>query len=86
MTGTISYYKNLFFNIEKFSYNEIQKYIDIFGGIYYMENFVTGIKKSRGGVRVTDGYMQSTHIKYLPRLLYKFLNTLLIRNSNPHQL
>ena len=37
----LDYHKKFFLHINRFPYKEIQKHIDIFGGIYYMNNFIT---------------------------------------------
>ena len=70
---SVEYYKNLFLDLDKFSYKQIQKYIDIFGGIYYMNEFVTGIKKDKKGIKLKDSNIKVTEIKYVPVFLYRLL-------------
>ena len=72
----LGYYKNLFQNINKFSFKQIKKYIDIFGGIYYMGDFVTGIRKSKQGIQLKDYKIKVIEIKYLPPALYRFFRAL----------
>ena len=69
----MDYHKKFFLNINQFPYKEIQKHIDIFGGIYYMNNFITGIKKSSTGISLKDCKIKITEIKYFPVIIYKFL-------------
>ena len=72
----LNYYKSLFLNINQFSYVKIKKYIEIFGGIYYMNDFVTRIKKSKHGIQLKDYKVKIIEIKYIPALLYRFLSVL----------
>ena len=72
----LNYYRNLFQNINYFSFKQIKKYIDIFGGIYYMGDFVTGIRKSKYGISLKDCKIKIVEIKYLPTLLYRFFSKL----------
>ena len=69
----LKYYENFFLKINQFSFKEIIKYIDIFGGIYYMGNFVTSIKKSDTGILLKDCKIKITQIKYFPVYIYKLL-------------
>ena len=75
---SLNYYKNLFLNIDQFSFRKIKKYIEIFGGIYYMDDFITGIKKSKLGIQLKDCKIKIIEIKYLPKLLYRFFNALFL--------
>lgn len=72
----LGYYKNLFLNINQFSFKQIKKYMEIFGGIYYKNDFVTGIKKSKQGIQLKDYKVKIIEIKYMPAVLYKFLSVL----------
>ena len=72
----LNYYRNLFQNINYFSFKQIKKYIDIFVGIYYMGDFVTGIRKSKYGISLKDCKIKIVEIKYLPTLLYRFFSKL----------
>ncbi len=74
----LHYYKNLFENINKFTFKQINKYIDIFGGIFYKGDFVTGIKKNKYGIPLKDHKIKIIEIKYLPILLYRFLSSLFL--------
>ena len=78
---SLSYYKNLFLNINQFSFKQIKKYIEIFGGIYYMGDFVTGIKRSKRGIQLKDCKIKIIEIKYLPKSLDRFFNTLFFIKS-----
>lgn len=69
----LKYYENFFIKINKFSFKEINKYIDIFGGIYYMGNFVTSVKKSKTGISLKDCKIKITQIKNFPVFGYKLL-------------
>jgi len=69
----LNYYKNLFLKINKFSYKQIQKYIEIFGGFYYMNNFITRVKKNKKGIQLKDSKIKVVEIKYMPVFLYRFL-------------
>ena len=75
---TLYYYKNLFENINQFTFKQINKYIDIFGGIFYKGDFVTGIKKSEHGIPLKDYKIKIIEIKYLPIFLYRFLSSLFL--------
>lgn len=79
---SLNYYKNLFLNINQFSFRQINKYIEIFGGIYYLGDFVTGIKRSKQGIQLKDCKIKIIEIKYLPKLLYRFFNTLFFIKSS----
>eukprot|EP00918_Siedleckia_nematoides_P026258 GHVU01056592.1.p3 GENE.GHVU01056592.1~~GHVU01056592.1.p3 ORF type:complete len:141 (+),score=20.16 GHVU01056592.1:449-871(+) len=63
--------KKLFDNLKNFSFLQIKKYIDVFGGISYQGLFITKIRKSKKGIELKDCNIIITNVKYLPVYLYK---------------
>jgi folate-dependent phosphoribosylglycinamide formyltransferase PurN len=65
------YFKKLFDNLKNFSFLQIKKYLEVFGGISYQGLFITKIRKSKKGIKLRDCNISITNIKYLPVYLYK---------------
>ena len=65
------YFKKLFDNLKNFSFLQIKKYIDVFGGISYQGLFITKVRKSKKGIELKDCNIIITNIKHLPVWLYK---------------
>lgn len=70
---SIKYYKNFFNKIYLFKQNEIQKYINVFGGFYYNNLFVTKIKKAKKGILLKDNKIRIIHVKNFPIFIYRIL-------------
>ena len=68
---SVKYFRNLFNNLEQFSFIQIKKYSEIFGGFFYKGEFVTKIKKSNDGIALSDCKIKICEIKYLPITIYK---------------
>ena len=66
-----SYFDNYFNNLKKFKFEQIKKFITIFGGFVYNGMFVTKIKKSHSGISLADCKIKICEIKYLPIFIYK---------------
>ena len=76
----IYFNKNYFFNffnmIEKFRFSDLEKFINIYGGFYYKNKFVTSITKNKNGIRIKDCNIKVNSISFLPIYLHKLLFTL----------
>ena len=66
-----NYFKNLFSNLENYSYVQIKKYLKIFGGIYYKGQFITKIRKNKKEINLKDCKIKICDINFIPVYIYK---------------
>lgn len=68
-----NYLRNFFNNPTKFDFNEIEKFINVFGEIEINNIKITKIKKDTNGIKIKNGYLKILQVNYLPIFLYKLI-------------
>ena len=79
---SIKYFRNLFNNLEQFSFAQIKKYSEIFGGFFYKGEFITRIKKNNEGIILSDCKIKICEVKYLPIIVYRIFRFFKLINKS----
>ena len=79
---SIKHFRNLFSNLEQFSFVQIKKYSEIFGGFLYKGEFITKIKKSNEGIILSDCKIKICEVKYLPIIVYRIFRFFKLINKS----
>tara|TARA_B100000579_G_C22780876_1_gene829226 strand:+ start:478 stop:1407 length:930 start_codon:yes stop_codon:yes gene_type:complete len=70
---SFKYFKKMFINLEIYSYKQLNRCLEIFGGIWHNNMLITKIVKSDEGIALKDCTIKISKVKFMPIKVYKVL-------------